>query len=71
MKKSGLVRGVASLDLLIFNNLSASEIWPDKRDGLRQEKPDKRGTTVSSFVLHEIILFYKLNFINTECFTVK
>jgi hypothetical protein len=43
MKKSGLVRGVASLDLLIFNNLSASEIWPDKRDGLRQEKPDKSG----------------------------
>jgi hypothetical protein len=47
---------VASLDLLIFNNLCASEIWPNKRDGLRQEKPDKRGTTVSSFVLHEVIL---------------
>ena len=35
--KSGLIRGVASLEgdnLVVFYYLSVSEIWPDKRDGL-------------------------------------
>lgn len=70
-ENSGLVRGVASLDLLIFNNLCASEIWPDKWHGLRREEPDKRGTTVC-FFLYYMRSFYFTNksFINAECFTV-
>ena len=34
--KSGLIRGVASLEgdnLVVFYYLSESENWPDKRDG--------------------------------------
>jgi len=47
MKKVVLVRGVSFLEgdnLLIFYYLSASEIWSDKKGGLRSEGPYKRGT---------------------------
>ena len=43
------LRGVASLEednLVEFYYLSASEIWPDKMDGLQWEMSYKRGTTV-------------------------
>ena len=38
MKKSGLIRGMASLETdneLVFYYLSASEIWPEKRGLIR------------------------------------
>ena len=46
--KSGSIRGVVSLEetsLVVFCNLSASEIWPDKRGGL------SRGGQFSSILL--------------------
>jgi hypothetical protein len=44
--KSGLIRGVASLErdnLVIFYYLNACKIRPDKRSGLYWEWPYKRG----------------------------
>jgi len=48
-QESGLIRGVASLEgdnLVVIDDLSASEIWPDKRGGLLWEWIYKRGTAV-------------------------
>jgi len=50
--KSGL-RGVAFLEgdnLVVFCNLSASEIWPDKRGGFWLEWPYMREMTVLSVI---------------------
>jgi len=35
-----------TLLIVVFYYLSASEIWPDKRDCLCWEGPYKRGTTI-------------------------
>jgi hypothetical protein len=46
-QESDLIRGVASLEganLVVIDDLSAFEIWPDKRDGLLWEWIYKRGT---------------------------
>ena len=48
-QESGLIRGLASLEgdnLVVIDDLSAFEIWPDKRGGLLWKWIYKRGTAV-------------------------
>jgi hypothetical protein len=58
----GLIRGINSLDgehVVVFYYLSASKIWPDKRDRLQWKGLYKRGNTVHP--LHNKIAQFHLH----------